>query len=410
ARLASGEEVTYHNGGGGDIGGLADGTKYYVIHDSEGKIKLAESAEKAAKGEAIDLTSAGSGAAHKLSNASTMFASAAAGAGSADVGFAGSFAMNASDVTTRAFVASTANITVSGDLNLDARSSSHVVTQSVPVVKDTGGNKTFGLGANVALSLVDTHTTASLDSGAALVGVDALKMTAEGEHSVSTEAKAGTKAGVALTPVVALTFTNHTTEVILDSGAALSLSAGLDASATQKTDVKTKAAGNAEGSGSFALGLAFALTSTNDAVSAIALRNVTTSGNASLKARGAAKSSTESEADAGGASQDTNKNASNGNADTSVDQQAQNQADLGNAQAANKGQQGGNGQGNPKAKNSDGPIAVAAAFAIGLADTDVLASVGNNSTLTSTDGTVTVSALANDDADATASGEATKAG
>ena len=43
ARLASGEEVTYDNGGGTSIGGLtSDGgtTKYYVIHAGEGKIKL----------------------------------------------------------------------------------------------------------------------------------------------------------------------------------------------------------------------------------------------------------------------------------------------------------------------------------------------------------------------------------
>jgi hypothetical protein len=66
--LATGTEVTYVNlnGFGTDIGGLSNGSSYFVIAEGDGLIKLASSAENAAAGTAIDLTSVGSGTDHRL--------------------------------------------------------------------------------------------------------------------------------------------------------------------------------------------------------------------------------------------------------------------------------------------------------------------------------------------------------
>ena len=54
--LKTGDAVIYKNGGGTDIGGLKNGTTYYVIISDADKIKLASTAANAAKGTAIDLT------------------------------------------------------------------------------------------------------------------------------------------------------------------------------------------------------------------------------------------------------------------------------------------------------------------------------------------------------------------
>ncbi|RPJ53712.1 MAG: hypothetical protein EHM24_32585, partial [Acidobacteria bacterium] len=56
-KLKTGDAVVYSSGGGADIGGLRDGTTYYVIvqDSAPGKVKLAATAKDAKAGKAIDL-------------------------------------------------------------------------------------------------------------------------------------------------------------------------------------------------------------------------------------------------------------------------------------------------------------------------------------------------------------------
>ena len=65
-RFLSGQKVTYTNGGGSDIGGLANNTSYYVIKSDENNIKLATTAARAGSATAINITAVGSGNAHTL--------------------------------------------------------------------------------------------------------------------------------------------------------------------------------------------------------------------------------------------------------------------------------------------------------------------------------------------------------
>ncbi|MFA6810025.1 MAG: DUF4347 domain-containing protein, partial [Desulfoplanes sp.] len=51
----TGQAVVYHSDGGADMGGLSDGTTYYVIADGDTTLKLAASAANAEAGTAIDL-------------------------------------------------------------------------------------------------------------------------------------------------------------------------------------------------------------------------------------------------------------------------------------------------------------------------------------------------------------------
>ncbi|NJN49217.1 MAG: hypothetical protein HC805_04815 [Alkalinema sp. RL_2_19] len=57
--FGSGQAVIYSNGGGSDLGGLEDGTTYFVIVIDANTIQLAESADDADDGNAIDLNNTG---------------------------------------------------------------------------------------------------------------------------------------------------------------------------------------------------------------------------------------------------------------------------------------------------------------------------------------------------------------
>ena len=65
-RFLPGQKVTYTNGGGSDIGGLANNTSYYVIKSDENNIKLATTAARADSATSINITGVGSGNAHTL--------------------------------------------------------------------------------------------------------------------------------------------------------------------------------------------------------------------------------------------------------------------------------------------------------------------------------------------------------
>ena len=65
-RLIQGQRVTYTDGTGSPIGGLADGTVYFVVIHDANSFKLASSASNASAGTGINLTSVGSGTAHNI--------------------------------------------------------------------------------------------------------------------------------------------------------------------------------------------------------------------------------------------------------------------------------------------------------------------------------------------------------
>ena len=65
-RFVTGQRVTYGNGGGTTPTGLSNGTVYYIIVEDRHTFKLATSASNAVAGTAINITAAGSGAAHTI--------------------------------------------------------------------------------------------------------------------------------------------------------------------------------------------------------------------------------------------------------------------------------------------------------------------------------------------------------
>src|SRR5207237_1658147 len=115
--LRTGDSVVYRNGDGAnsDIGGLQDGKVYSVIALADGKIQLA-----GADGKAIDITSAGTGSAHRLvfDRAHTFIATAQAGASGGDTGVAGALAINVGISEARGEIASNATVTITDGGNV----------------------------------------------------------------------------------------------------------------------------------------------------------------------------------------------------------------------------------------------------------------------------------------------------
>ena len=68
-RFLQGQRVTYSNGGGGNIGGLTNGTAYFITIDTHNTIKLATSLSNANNNTNINLSSVGSGTSHTLTAA-----------------------------------------------------------------------------------------------------------------------------------------------------------------------------------------------------------------------------------------------------------------------------------------------------------------------------------------------------
>ena len=96
--LRTGDSVTYHNGGGTSVGGLVDGTTYYVNVQADHSLKLYDTGEDATAGAAtglVALTAGATGTAHSLTEATNAFAAeATSGAGGGKTGVAGSLAIN----------------------------------------------------------------------------------------------------------------------------------------------------------------------------------------------------------------------------------------------------------------------------------------------------------------------------
>ncbi len=158
-------------------------------------------------------TPAGSDSSPNMLDASV---SATAGTSGSNVGVAGSLALNIVSNTNEAFVPSGSTVWAGGDVTFNA-SDSAIETSTASAARKTGpsgGSGTLGVGASVALNIVDNTTRAGLEDRAQLTGAHNLTFTADSTDVVSTNAVAGSSGGgtVALTPSVGLSLVDNTTE------------------------------------------------------------------------------------------------------------------------------------------------------------------------------------------------------
>ncbi len=260
---------------------------------------------------------------------------ATSGAGEGKVGIAGSLALTIADLTTSALVLSNAgrgppsdppgNQLNGGDLSLTAEST--VSSTAKAMAKDTDSG-TVGIGAGVAINIVNDTATASIDSGAAF-DTDVAKrpanvsLTATDADTMVTHAEAGTdgKAGsdLALTPDVAISYPTVLTSATIGGNASQSLSASGSVSLTATQDARTTTSADASAGGAdVSIGLALALVIADDEVTATVSRNLTAGGAVGLQANGSSDNESTSTASAKGAktkTDDTSGKDVNGKAD-----------------------------------------------------------------------------------------------
>ena len=150
---------------------------------------------------------------------SSFTASAKSGAGATSIGVAGSFALNVVTADTTASPAGDPEI----DANLVLTASSNLETNATSEAKETGGS-TVGIGASVSINVVNDTTTADVQNGVTLDGVNSLTLTATSTDKMTTSATSGAAApgSPAISPSVAISISNVTTSASVGTGADLS--------------------------------------------------------------------------------------------------------------------------------------------------------------------------------------------
>jgi hypothetical protein len=362
----------------------------------------------------------------------TFGASATSGAGG-DVGIAVSLGLAIVNVhhTAELVTGSTTTILGGGDVEVKAHSIGATTVEAKPRGKVQG--KTVGIGASVAIALVDDFAFATVAAGAVLVLTSAANFSviASGGHSVTTTAEAGAKGDVAIVPSVAISLSNvkrigHVASN--GSDGALTLTGSLTVAGRappSDNEVITTAKGAAESEGDAAIGVAFALSIGNHEIWATLDRNVTSAGpggDVLIEAIGRSRVISDATASAEGAPADGDAGSqssgpdTNGDGESNVNDQIAGERDhadttsLTNGGTGTAGAESGSGSDGEQADTDSGPVSVAAAIAVNIAVSSSLATISDGLTVT-TNGSVTVRSSANSDGKALANGKAkTKGG
>ena len=341
-------------------------------------------------------------------------ATATSGAGGGSVGIAGGVAIDIVNIETTASLAGTL-AAGSGDVSIAASSDSSTATSALPAeapADSSGGSgvsgvSSVGIGASVAVAVIDDTTTASLTG--ALTGGDDLSISASTVHGASTTAKTGAAGGdVGIVPSVAITLSNITTHAFVDASAtALSLGGAFSASADQSASALSSAAGDAQGADA-AVGVALGLTIANHFAEAWTDRDISATGDVSITTTQSSDSAGDASASAAGAPEDSSPSGTPADSSTSgVTQQVNGQRGFADQLSLDNGGSGdGGAEETPNAETEEGGVSVAAAVGINIAKTISRASLGDGVAIATTGGAFTLSTKADTDAAAGADGSA----
>ncbi|MEL6550928.1 MAG: hypothetical protein AAFQ54_11865, partial [Pseudomonadota bacterium] len=210
-------------------------------------------------------------------------ADAKAGASGGDTGIAGAFALGITGATTQAAVETGADVDAgTGDVTLSAAANS---TDTVTAGAAQEGGSTTGVGASVAIGVSDYATTAEIANGAILTGGANLTLTAAGDHDATTTATSGAAAGdgTGVGGAIAIDVHDRATTARVGTGAPLTLTGNLAATATHSGSSETTADSDVTG-GNAAVGVSIALAFVDDDGTATLARDATVAGTASFTA------------------------------------------------------------------------------------------------------------------------------
>ena len=422
---STGDAYVYEAKGGTAIGGLQDGTEYYVHVADDGTIRLYDTAESAIAGGKDglrDLTSVGSGSASLTESADTFSAAATSGAGGGKTSVAGSLAINIALIEAQATMgytppgalAGTTQVTITGggDVALTASTASSSTASAQPT--DGGGVGTnVGVGISVAVNYAETATLARVADGVILIGASDLTLAATSDQTMTTDAKSGAKGSKAFTPVVAVSVTNNDTQATLGSGAAIVLTGGFSATADLKNKVHAKAEGDTE-SNATGIGLSIVVTVVNDTAVATTGRDLDAKGGA-VTFDTSTMSISDSVARAG-AKGGQEEDSTGSHSDSNPTDQTVNNATKTEVQSAENlvkktdpKSKGTDGKAvTDKATTSDGTVSVAGAVAVNVGNASAMAFIPDGRRVTSS-GLLTVRSATQVDGHAIATGTAASA-
>ncbi|HVC84584.1 MAG TPA: LEPR-XLL domain-containing protein, partial [Solirubrobacteraceae bacterium] len=421
--LVTGDAVVYHHGAGGtDIGGLTDGSTYYVNAQGGGKVQLYDTRADALAGGStglVTLGAGGSGSDQSMVAVDGFAASATSGASGGDTGVAGSLALNIGlSNATAATIADGATVTVSGGGAVDLQAQNYVSNTADAKAAQSGGTK-LGIGASIALNIGETTTTAAIGALSSTTGVTLdgsigdVSLSADSSNAMETSSDGGAASSkTAVTPVIAISVSENDTEATLGviTGGTLTLGGAFSASATHAGSVSTTATGNTE-AGTTGIGVSVALTIGSDTALATTSSSIDAGGAVSFTASvQTAASSSATASVAGGsdtaATQDSGATQKSGG----VDQEVANQQSFADSESSAAG---GNKSGSTDAASAQGSggakVQVAGAIGVTVETSSAKATLPDGLTITS-GGVLTLASSNHTDASAMADGSATSSG
>ena len=221
-------------------------------------------------------------------------AASKAGYSQGDFGIGGAITVHVATVKTNAQILPGVNayILEEGDVNVAASSNERFVTSAESASPDTASGK-VGVGAGIAVAVTGVDVVAKVDDNADIIPVasftkdittgayipqeggalGALTVSAGHASSEAMLAKAGSKGGVSITPVLALDISGVYVSAYMGA-ATHSISSKGDVRISAENTVKREVAANAAASGgSVGVGASFMITVLNDSASSVLKRN-----------------------------------------------------------------------------------------------------------------------------------------
>ncbi|KKK89960.1 hypothetical protein LCGC14_2727870, partial [marine sediment metagenome] len=299
-------------------------------------------------------------------------------------GLAGSLAVNVTIADTKALV--------DGDVNVHgaALDVSAIATtdNKVEALSEVTGDVNTGVGASVAVHVVDHTTRAAVESGADIDGgfgfaPASLALTATSDHGLITKGEGGAAGGTAIAASVAFVLSTVDTQAQLGTGVELVTAGAVSVNATHTSAVETTAKGDAEGS-DVAIGAALGMNLLTHRTKASTARDIDAGGNVTFDAQTTLTSTAIGSASAGGGD-------SSDGANGETDAQADNQQGVGNSAAASKGARqnadtspsasgsatSGNSKANSKSGSGGSGVGVAAAISFNIVTAQTEARITN---------------------------------
>ncbi|MFL6035275.1 MAG: beta strand repeat-containing protein, partial [Gaiellaceae bacterium] len=329
---------------------------------------------------------------------STFTTSSTSGAGGSNIGFAGSVSVNILVAEATAVIDKPTPVAVNGNLTLNA--TSNFENKAEAKAKQATDGKAAGIGASVAVHVVNDTTTAGIAKDADVTGVHDLTINATSTDTMTTTAEGGASTGsdgsFSFGAEVAISISNITTSATVDSGPALTVSGAVTAHATQTAKVTTTANGNTKG-GNASIGLSLALVAANHLVDSQLKRTLTstatgTTGAVGFTADGSSSTDTEATASAAGA-----KGKSGGGAEdkdstnNDVNEKADKNLQVGNNASTSSGGKSSGSSSTPESKSGENggtKVTVAAAVGIALVTANALAGLADGKDVTTHGGSV----------------------